>query len=124
MGYRMGYIRALMGYGMVCEAAFQRVCLEEAALGGRAGLRAGSDGPGRGRAGLGSGRVGPGQASVELGWVKLRVGSGWVRGRVGSGSGRASSGRVGPGRVGVGPGSGGAGLRATKAPRGSKTSVP
>ena len=35
----MGYIRALMGYRRVCEVAFQRVRLEEAALGGRAGFR-------------------------------------------------------------------------------------
>ena len=137
MGYRMGYIRALMGYRRVCEVAFQRVRFEEAALGGRAGFRVDSGlgrvgwagrrgGSSRGRAGLGSG-----QASVGLVWVKLRVGSGWVRGRVGSGSGRARagsgffrSGRVGPGRVGFGLGSGGAGLRTTKAPRGSKTSAP
>ena len=57
MGHRMGHIRALMGHRMVCEVAFQRVCLEEAALGGRAGLRVGP-GFGPGRMGRASGRVG------------------------------------------------------------------
>ncbi len=67
----MGYIRALMGYRTVCEVAFQRVRLEEVALGGRAGFRVDSAlgrigcagdrlGSGRGRVGPGSGRVGPG----------------------------------------------------------------
>ena len=110
MGYRMGYIRALMGYRRVCEVAFQRVRLEEAALGGRAGFRVDSGlgrvgwagrrgGSSRGRAGLGSG-----QASVGLVWVKLRVGTGWVRGGVGPGSGRAGLLQVGSGRVGSGSG--------------------
>ena len=83
-----------MGYGMVCEVAFQRVCLEEAALGGRAGLRAGSGfGPGRmGRVGVGpgSGPAGSGRAKLRSGWAGSNFG--WVG--VGSGSGG----------LGVGPG--------------------
>ena len=80
MGYRMGYIRALLGYGMVCGVAFQRVCLEEAASGGRAGLRAGSGfGPGRmGRVGVGpgSGPAGSGRAKLRPGWAGPNFGSG------------------------------------------------
>ena len=91
---------------------------------------AGSDGPG-----VGAGRVGvgpgSGRAKLRSGWSGSNFGSGRVgfgdglaRGQAGLGPGRASSGRVGPGRVGFGPGSGVAGLRTTKAPRGSKTSSP
>ena len=86
--------------------AFQRVCLEEAALGGRAGLRAGSGfGPGRmGRVGVGpgSGPAGSGRAKLRSGWAGSNFGSGrggfgvrWARGRAGllqAGSGRAGSG--------------------------------
>ena len=86
----MGYIRALMGYGMVCEVAFQRVCLEEAALGGRAGSRFGPGRMGRVGVGPGSGPAGSGRAKLRSGWAGSNFG--WVG--VGSGSGG----------LGVGPG--------------------
>ena len=71
MGNRMGYMRDIMGYRLACEVAFPRVCLGEAALGSRAGLRAGSGfGPGRtGRVG-----VGPGSGPAGSGRTKHRSG--------------------------------------------------
>ncbi len=82
----MGYVQALMGYGMLCEVAFRRACLEEAALRGWAGLRVGSDfGPGRmGRVG-----VGPGSGPAGSGRSKLRLGARNRAGLLQAGSGRA-----------------------------------
>ena len=112
------------------ESALKRLHWEVGRGFGSTRASAGSDGPG-----VGAGRVGvgpgSGRAKLRSGWSGSNFGSGRVgfgdglaRGRAGLGPGRASSGRVGPGRVGFGPGSGVAGLRTTKAPRGSKTSSP
>ena len=74
-----------MGYRRVCEVAFQRVRLEEAALGGRAGFRVDS---GLGRVGCAGHRVGSGRAGLGSGRAGLWAGRGVGSGRVGVGSGR------------------------------------
>ena len=65
--------------------AFQRVRLEEAALGGRAGVRVDS---GLGRVGCAGHRVGSGRAGLGSGRAGPGCGRAGASGRVGSGSGR------------------------------------